>query len=106
MRKLACEAGIIPAILGADGELLDLGRAARYFTPGQKRALYLRDGGCTYPGCTMPAHWSDAHHLQYWSLGGASDLDNAALLCERHHTKVHTHDLTATITPTGVTWHT
>lgn len=106
VRKLACEAGIIPAILGADGELLDLGRAARYFTPGQKRALYLRDGGCTYPGCTMPAHWSDAHHLQYWSLGGASDLDNAALLCERHHTKVHTHDLTATITPTGVTWHT
>lgn len=106
VRKLACEAGIIPAILGTDGELLDLGRAARYFTPGQKRALYLRDGGCTYPGCTMPAHWSDAHHLQYWSLGGASDLDNAALLCERHHTKVHTHDLTATITPTGVTWHT
>lgn len=105
VRKLACEGGIIPAILGTDSEPLELGRTARYFTPGQKRALWLRDGGCTYPGCTMPAHWSDAHHLDYWSLGGRTDIDRAALLCERHHTTVHQHDLTATVTPRGVTWH-
>lgn len=105
VRKLACEAGIIPALLGTDSEPLELGRAARYFTPGQKRALWLRDGGCTYPGCTMPAHWSDAHHLDYWSLGGSTDIDRAALLCERHHTKVHQHDLTASVTDRGVTWH-
>ncbi len=105
VRKLACEGGIVPALLGTDTEPMELGRAARYFTTGQKRALYLRDGGCTYPGCTMPAHWSDAHHVDYWSLGGLTDIDNAALLCERHHTKVHTRDLTCTITPRGVTWH-
>lgn len=105
VRKLACQGGIIPALLGTDTEPLELGRAVRYFTPGQKRALYLRDGGCTYPGCTMPAHWSDAHHVDYWSLGGATDIDNAALLCERHHTKVHALDLTCTITARGVTWH-
>lgn len=105
VRKMACEGGIIPVILGADSEPLELGRTARYFTPGQKRALWLRDGGCTYPGCTMPAHWSDAHHLDYWSLGGSTDIDRAALLCERHHTKVHQHDLTATVDPSGVTWH-
>ncbi|WP_068264993.1 HNH endonuclease signature motif containing protein [Janibacter limosus] len=105
VRKMACEGAIIPALLGTDSEPLELGRAARYFTPGQKRALYLRDGGCTFPGCTMPAHWSDAHHVDYWSMGGLTDIDNAALLCERHHTTVHTHDLTCTITAAGVTWH-
>ena len=29
------------------------------------------------------------HHLLAWIDGGATDLDNAALLCERHHTKAH-----------------
>lgn len=53
----------------------------------------------------MPAHWSDAHHLDYWSLGGSTDIDRAALLCERHHTKVHQYDVTASVTDRGVTWH-
>lgn len=105
VRRLACEAEIIPVVLGRDSEPLELGRAARYFTPGQRRALWLRDGGCTYPGCTMPAHWSDAHHVDWWRHGGRTDISNAALLCERHHTKVHRYDLTATITDHGVTWH-
>ncbi|WP_277453554.1 HNH endonuclease signature motif containing protein [Janibacter sp. DB-40] len=105
VRKLACDAGIVPVVLGGDSEILDLGRSARWFTPGQKRALWLRDGGCTYPGCTMPPQWCDAHHVAWWSRGGASDIGNAALLCERHHTRVHTRDLRASITPTGVTWH-
>ncbi|MGE9782313.1 DUF222 domain-containing protein [Janibacter sp. G368] len=105
VRKLACEAGVIPVMLGGDGEPLELGRATRFFTPGQKRLLWLRDGGCTFPGCTMPAHWTDAHHVQYWSLGGRTDIGNAALLCERHHTRVHQQELTCTIRDDGVTWH-
>ncbi|WP_211596778.1 HNH endonuclease signature motif containing protein [Janibacter terrae] len=106
VRKLACTAGIIPAILGTDHEPLELGRTTRLFTPGQRKALWLRDGGCTYPGCTMPPQWTDAHHITHWAHGGTTDLSNAALLCERHHTHVHQHDLTATTTPRGVTWHT
>lgn len=105
VRRMACDAGIIPVVLGGDGEILDLGRSVRLFTPGQRRAVWLRDGGCTYPGCTMPPQWCDAHHVDWWSRGGASDIDNAALLCQRHHTRVHAHDLTATVTGTGVTWH-
>jgi hypothetical protein len=104
--RLACDAGVVPAVLGSDGELLDLGRRTRLFTPGQKRALALRDGGCTFPGCTIPPQWAEAHHVRHWSRGGASDLDNAALLCSRHHTVVHQRDLTATVTASGVTWHT
>nr|WP_238706059.1 hypothetical protein [Serinicoccus marinus] len=54
MRQLACEADIIPAVLGEKGQILDLGRAKRLVTPGQRRALAHRDGGCTFPGATYP----------------------------------------------------
>ncbi len=90
VRRLACDAGVIPVVLGGAGEVLDFGRAVRLFTAAQTRRLWLRDGGCTYPGCGMPAQWADAHHFLHWADGGASDLANAALLCQRHHTIVHT----------------
>lgn len=105
VRKMACDGGVIPVVLGSEGEVLDLGRTARFFTPAQRKALWLRDEGCTFPECTMPAQWTDAHHVDWWSRGGRTDLDRAALLCERHHTRVHTLDLDATVTATGVTWH-
>jgi len=53
-RRLACDAQIIPAVLGADSELLDLGRARRTASPAQRRALRLRDRGCVGPGCDRP----------------------------------------------------
>lgn len=105
VRRMACDAGILPVVLGGRGEVLEMGRSVRLFTPGQRRAVWLRDGSCTFPGCTVPAQWCDAHHVDWWSRGGGTDVSNAALLCQRHHTKVHAHDLTATITDTGVTWH-
>ena len=93
VRRLACDADVVPVVLGGQGEILDVGRAVRLFTAGQTRALWLRDGGCTYPGCTTPARWTDAHHLVHWADGGTSDLSNAALLCQRHHTIVHSRRL-------------
>ncbi|MGB3258445.1 MAG: DUF222 domain-containing protein [Ornithinimicrobium sp.] len=105
VRKMACDADLIPVVLGTDREILDQGRTRRLVTPGQRRALHHRDGGCTYPGCTIPAPWCDAHHVVHWSHGGRSDLSNYALLCGRHHTLVHARDLTATVHPTSVTWH-
>lgn len=105
VRQLACDAEIIPAVLGTHREVLALGRSKRLVTPGQRRVLEHRDAGCTYPGCTVPAAWTDAHHVLHWSRGGRSDVSNYALLCGRHHTLVHQHDLTATISSTGVRWH-
>jgi len=105
LRKLACSAELIPAVLGTDSEILDLARPIRYASPGQLTALYHRDRHCTYPGCTIPAQWCDAHHVIWYSRGGKTYYLNLALLCGRHHTLVHRQDLTATITPTGVTWH-
>ncbi len=105
VRRMACDADIIPMILGTQNEILNQGRAKRLITPGQRRALHHRDQHCTFHGCTTPAPWCDAHHVQHWSRGGPSDLSNYALLCGRHHTIVHEQDLTATIHPTSVTWH-
>jgi hypothetical protein len=105
VRRLACEATILPAVLAGPSQLLDLGRTTRCFTPAQRLALALRDHGCSYPGCTIPPQWCDAHHVVPWIQGGPTDLTNGALLCGRHHTLVHQRRLTATITDTGITWH-
>jgi hypothetical protein len=105
IRRIACDATIIPMVLGRDGEPLDVGRHERLVGRGLRLALIHRDGGCTFPGCTMPAAWTDAHHVLPWYLGGPTSLLNTTLLCRRHHTHVHRHHLTATITATTVTWH-
>ena len=89
VRRLACDATIIPTVMGAAGAVVDLGMDVRLFSAAQVKRLWLRDRHCTYPGCTMPASWCDAHHLVHWADAGPTDLDNAALLCERHHTIVH-----------------
>lgn len=105
VRRMACEADLVPVVLGADSEVLDLGREVRLATPAQHKSLWLRDGGCTFPGCSIPATWCDAHHVSWWQRGGRSDIANLALLCGRHHTLVHDRDVSATITGSGVTWH-
>jgi hypothetical protein len=84
-RRLAADAELIPVVLGTDSEVLDLGRSARLFSPAQRRALAARDGGCIWPGCTMPPAWCEVAHLLAWILGGETDLENGALMCPHHH---------------------
>ncbi len=97
-RKLACDGAITPVVVDDEGNLLHLGRTRRLFSSSQLKALWLRDRHCTYPGCDIPAHWCDAHHITHWIDGGRTDLSNAALLCGHHHTLVHQRRLTATLT--------
>lgn len=104
VRRMACDGGIVPVVLGSRGEILDVGRTWRLFTAGQQKALWWRDRHCTFPGCDVPAHWCHAHHVRHWADGGATDLGNAALLCARHHTVVHRDRLTARVGPEGVEW--
>ncbi len=106
VRQMACNATLIPMVLGSQSEPLDVGRAKRLFTGGLRTAIAHRDKGCTYPGCHRPPDWCDAHHIAPWWAGGTTNLANAALLCARHHTIVHRDHLTATVTTTGVTWDT
>jgi hypothetical protein len=88
-RLLACDGGIVRIVFGPEGQLLDLGRDKRLFPPHIRRALDVRDKGCVFAGCHAPTWWCDAHHLVHWVDGGETSEDNGALLCERHHTKVH-----------------
>lgn len=89
IRHLACEASIIPALLGSDGDVIDLGRAQRLVSPAMRKALIARDGGCLTPGCTIPATWTEAHHVNPWSNGGTTSIANSVLLCAYHHHQVH-----------------
>jgi hypothetical protein len=106
-RRLACEAGIIPAVLGGKSQVLDLGRKRRFHTEAQRIALMLRDGPtCTGAGCDRPASQSHAHHDQAWSRGGGTSLTNGRLLCLGHHLKAHDPRYTHTIRPDNtITFH-
>jgi hypothetical protein len=89
VRRLACTASIVPAVLGGKSEILDLGRSQRLFSRGQRKALVLRDRRCRAEGCTMPATFCEAHHLRPWSAGGPTDLAEGVLLCSWHHHRAH-----------------
>jgi hypothetical protein len=90
VRRMACDAEILPAVLGAKGQVLDLGRSQRLVSTGLWHALVLRDGGCAFPGCGRLPVACDAHHIRHWAEGGPTSLSNLALLCRRHHSLIHT----------------
>ena len=91
-RRLACTAGIIPVVLGGQGQVLDLGRTRRLFTPAQRKALAMRQPTCRGEGCDIPAAWCEAHHGgDPWSRGGRTDLADGVLLCSFHHHRAHDH---------------
>ncbi len=83
-RWLACDGQVTRIVMGPDGVPLDHGRTVRLLPPHVRRAAEVRDGGCVFAGCSAPTWWCDVYHLLAWIDGGATDLDNAALLCERH----------------------
>ena len=87
-RRLACDAGLIPVVLGRDGQLLDVGEAGHEFNATTRRAAYYRDGGrCAFPDCRNPL--AELHHIHFRRHGGDDSLDNAAWLCVYHHWLVH-----------------
>ncbi len=103
-RRLACEARILPAVLGKSGEILDLGRDARLFKRPQRRAMELRDKECTTRGCHVPAAFCHAHHWRRpWAKGGKTDLKDGKLLCPFHHGRAHDPKWIAHHHPDGAT---
>lgn len=89
LRRIACGAGILPAVLGGDSQVLDLGTEKRLFTKAQRIALTVRDGGCVFPDCDRPPGWTEAHHVKHWAEDGPTDISNGALLCGHHHRLIH-----------------
>ena len=133
IRRMSCDSGLIPTLVDGEGnpihdpqaglvgalergldpdvakrlgqiDLDEVLAEKRLFRPSQIKALWLRDRHCTFPGCSTPAQWCDAHHLVHWADGGPTTLDNAALLCGRHHTIVHRDHLHGEIADGRVVW--
>ena len=86
-RRLACDASLV-RVLERDGVPLRLGRKTRVVSNAMRRALNARDGGCRFPGCAS-RRFVDAHHIEHWANGGATDLDNLVQLCSHHHRLLH-----------------
>ncbi|HZJ03884.1 MAG TPA: DUF222 domain-containing protein, partial [Nocardioidaceae bacterium] len=89
VRRLCCDAQVIPAVLGGACEVLDVGRAQRLVTAPIWKALVARDRHCRFPGCTRPPIMCHAHHIRHWVDGGPTCLDNMIILCGHHHRLIH-----------------
>ena len=85
LRRLCCDAGILPAVMDGDSAILDLGREHRLVSPDLRAALELRDRGCVMPGCDVGPVGCEAHHIRSWAMGGITALHNLVLLCVQHH---------------------
>ncbi|MEV5069749.1 DUF222 domain-containing protein [Microbacterium sp. LMI12-1-1.1] len=86
----ACSVGTRAVIHDEHGNPLDLGREARLYSPKQRIALAIRDGGCRWTGCDRPASYCEAHHIDHWHRDhGKTDIDRGILLCRFHHMQLH-----------------
>ncbi len=101
-RRLACNAQLLPAVLGGPSIPLDLGRSARLFSEAQRTALGLRQQTCGAKGCDRPFAWTEIHHLSSWALGGKTNLDNAIGLCHFHHQRIHDPAYDHELEPDGI----
>ncbi|MSW21252.1 MAG: DUF222 domain-containing protein [Actinobacteria bacterium] len=88
VRRLA-EQAELQTVITAGNDILALTTTQRLATDNQWRALMVRDGGCRWPGCNIPANWCDADHIIPWEHGGKTVLENLALLCRHHHRVKH-----------------
>ena len=89
IRRMACEARIIPVVMSSKGVVLDMGRASRLANPQQRKALEAMHPTCAVPRCAVPVSRCEPHHIDYWTNGGSTDLANLVPLCGEHHRCVH-----------------
>lgn len=99
-RRLTCDAPTVVVLVDGTGKTLDVGRRTRAISAALYRALWLRDGGCCFPGCTNRL-FVEGHHIKHWALGGETKLSNLVILCWAHHHLLHEEGFTLTVTPEG-----
>ena len=106
VRRLCCDAEILPIVLNGAGEVLDVGRSKRTANRAQRRALRGMHRTCAYPGCTVPFSQTRAHHIDWWTRDrGPTNINNLLPLCEQHHHQVHEGAWTVTMTHERIaTW--
>ncbi|OZC97223.1 hypothetical protein CH275_23935 [Rhodococcus sp. 06-235-1A] len=88
--RMASHAHHYLTIFDDNGRALYLGRSKRIASADQRIVLIARDRGCSFPSCTRPATWCQAHHLDDWTTGGPTDIDSLTFGCDMHHALVGT----------------
>jgi hypothetical protein len=99
-RLLACQAGIIPTVLGGESQVLDQGRERRFHTQHQRIAKTAEVGGCEIDGCDWPPWMTHLHHPVRWVDGGETNRDGIRV-CPPHHARAHDTRYQMTRLPTG-----
>lgn len=87
------------AVFGSTGQVINYGRSRRLFVGYGRRAIQIRDRFCVYPGCTVPAEHCQVDHIQPWSEGGPTNLNNGQLLCPKHHRNKSKHPPKSRLSP-------
>jgi hypothetical protein len=103
LRRVACDTGLLATRTDATDAgpgVLDIGRRSRSIPAAIRRALWVRDRGCRFPGC-LHKRFLHGHHIQHWLHGGRTSLDNLVLLCPRHHHLVHEDGFTISLADDG-----
>jgi len=88
VRRMCCDGSMVPLVENEKGEPLNVGRKVRTVNTKIRRALWARDQGCGFPGCSHD-RFVDAHHIKHWADGGETSVENMVLLCSAHHKLVH-----------------
>jgi hypothetical protein len=101
LRRIACDANILPSVMNGAGQVLDWGRTHRNANDIQRLALLTMYGGCIIDGCGCPTQLLEIHHLPAWEHGGRSDLETMAPLCKGDHTRGHAERWVFTRGPDG-----
>jgi hypothetical protein len=105
VQTLSCDAEVLPILVDDDtGRPLDVGDTRYPFPARIRRAIEQRDKHCTFPGCSAPASWCQAHHIVPFGKSRRTSEDNGTLLCGRHHRHVHAHHWSARIVDGHVVW--
>ncbi len=105
VQRLLCNARVQTVLEHPDGSVVGLGRLSREPSAWMMRQLRHRDDSCRFPGCDA-RRFTQAHHIEWWSRGGATDLENLVLICTFHHKLVHEHGWSIERTDDGdLVWH-
>ena len=106
VRRLACEAQLVPVVLNGEGVALDLGRSRRLASTDQRIAIESMHRTCVHPDCQVGSDDCRIHHTREWAADlGATDLEDLAPVCETHHHLVHEGGWGLTVTTDRVaTW--
>jgi hypothetical protein len=105
LRSLLSDCQLVRVVLDADRVPVEVSTTVRTVPAGLWRALLIRDAGCRWPGCDAPASWCDvAHAIDAYADEGRLSIDNAMLLCRRHHRLYDASNHTVTIDGTTITF--